>query len=80
LRAARVDDKSHSQAKIDESYIGFYDDRDSSVSPTFTRCSRSQKDNCVVDGDTLKFQGMSIRIEDLDTPEAHRPAVSTRLT
>jgi endonuclease YncB( thermonuclease family) len=43
------------------------------LSATFTRCSRGQTDACVIDGDTFKYQGVTIRIEDIDTPETHRP-------
>lgn len=29
--------------------------------------------NCVVDGDTIYYQGIKIRIADIDTPETHPP-------
>jgi endonuclease YncB( thermonuclease family) len=29
--------------------------------------------NCVVDGDTIYYQGVKIRIADIDTPETHEP-------
>jgi micrococcal nuclease len=38
----------------------------------FTLCSRSNRTNCVVDGDTIHYDGVIIRIEGLDTPETHR--------
>ncbi|HEX2150676.1 MAG TPA: thermonuclease family protein [Stellaceae bacterium] len=38
----------------------------------FTLCGRSNRTNCVVDGDTIHYDGVIIRIEGLDTPETHR--------
>lgn len=36
-------------------------------------CERPGQHNCVVDGDTLRYGGSTIRIEDIDTPETGRP-------
>jgi micrococcal nuclease len=38
----------------------------------FTLCSRSNRTNCVVDGDTIHYDGVIIRIEGIDAPETHR--------
>jgi micrococcal nuclease len=38
----------------------------------FTLCSRANRTNCVVDGDTIHHEGVIIRIEGIDTPETHR--------
>ena len=38
----------------------------------FTLCSRANRMNCVVDGDTIHYDGVIIRIEGIDTPETHR--------
>lgn len=37
----------------------------------FTFCSDGSQRNCVVDGDTIRFAGVKIRVEDIDTPEIH---------
>ena len=37
----------------------------------FTFCGGSSQRYCVVDGDTIRFAGAKIRIEDIDTPEIH---------
>lgn len=37
--------------------------------PQFTLCWQSQQQDCVVDGDTLRFSGMIVRIADIDAPE-----------
>lgn len=38
----------------------------------FESCARVRR-NCVVDGDTFWFEGVKIRIADIDTPEVSRP-------
>lgn len=35
----------------------------------FSKCSRAGQQNCVIDGDTLRFGGETIRVADIDTPE-----------
>ena len=37
----------------------------------FTFCSDGSQRNCVVDGDTIYFAGVKIRVEEIDTPEIH---------
>ena len=38
----------------------------------FTLCSRANRTNCVVDGDTIHYRDVIIRIEGIDAPETHR--------
>ena len=40
-------------------------------SASFGFCHSGGGTNCVVDGDTLYYQGVKIRIADIDTPETH---------
>ncbi len=40
----------------------------------FTICSGPIRANCVVDGDTFWFEGIKIRIADIDAPEISEPA------
>ena len=52
----------------------FQPTRGTHVAPVrFALCSRANRTNCVVDGDTIHYQGVKIRIEDIDTPETHGP-------
>ena len=37
----------------------------------FTFCDGFTQRYCVVDGDTIRFAGVKIRVEDIDTPEIH---------
>ncbi len=37
----------------------------------FTFCGGLSQRNCVVDGDTIRFAGIKIRVVDVDTPEIH---------
>jgi endonuclease YncB( thermonuclease family) len=39
---------------------------------TLALCSASVHDNCVVDGDTIHYAGLKIRLEDIDAPETYR--------
>jgi endonuclease YncB( thermonuclease family) len=43
------------------------------VTARFARCRRGHHGDCVVDGDTFKLAGETIRIADIDTPETHPP-------
>ncbi|NBC37869.1 thermonuclease family protein [Novosphingobium sp. FSY-8] len=38
----------------------------------FVLCKRSSLDACVVDGDTIHYQGLKIRIADINTPETRQ--------
>jgi micrococcal nuclease len=40
---------------------------------TFTLCMQASQQNCVIDGDTIRYGGTKIRLEDIDTPETHEP-------
>lgn len=42
-------------------------------SASFSFCHEGGGTNCVVDGDTIWYQGQNIRIADIDTPETHSP-------
>ena len=46
---------------------------DAPASVNFSFCHTGGGQNCVVDGDTIWFQGQKIRIADIDTPETHDP-------
>lgn len=39
----------------------------------FGMCHAGGGSNCVVDGDTIYYRGVKIRIADIDTPETHQP-------
>src|SRR5262245_32896835 len=39
----------------------------------FTLCLRRDQQNCVIDGDTIRYDGMTIRLADIDTPETREP-------
>jgi endonuclease YncB( thermonuclease family) len=41
-------------------------------------CSGSHRVTCIVDGDTLWWEGEKIRIEDIDAPEVHAPCTAER--
>ena len=54
-------------------YDIFRGSRGTHVAPVrFTLCSRANRTNCVVDGDTIRYQGVIIRIDGIDAPETHR--------
>jgi micrococcal nuclease len=39
----------------------------------FRLCSGANQQNCVVDGDTIRYGGVTIRLADVDTPETRDP-------
>ena len=39
----------------------------------FTLCVRASQVNCVIDGDTIRYGGIKIRLEDIDAPEVFSP-------
>jgi endonuclease YncB( thermonuclease family) len=43
------------------------------VHASFSMCFTGGGYNCVVDGDTIWFEGTKIRIADIDAPETHDP-------
>ena len=48
-------------------------ERGDSTAIKFRLCKGSNRQNCVVDGDTIWHGGVKIRIADIDTPEISRP-------
>lgn len=40
----------------------------------FGLCVRAQQQNCVIDGDTIRYGGVKIRLADIDAPETHSPS------
>ena len=46
---------------------------DDRLSASFGLCFRGGGWNCVVDGDTVWFEGRKVRIADIDAPETHPP-------
>lgn len=42
-----------------------------SAAERFSLCQSSQTRTCVIDGDTFRLAGQSIRIMDIDAPETH---------
>lgn len=45
----------------------------------FGRCGAGPRITCVVDGDTIWFEGVKIRIADIDTPEVSQPRCGAEL-
>jgi micrococcal nuclease len=43
----------------------------------FTLCARAVQPNCVIDGDTIRYRGVKIRLEDIDAPEVFSPRCSS---
>lgn len=39
----------------------------------FALCAGRRQTNCVIDGDTIRYRGVKIRIADIDTPEVFSP-------
>lgn len=37
------------------------------------RCFNAIQQNCVIDGDTIRYQGARVRLADIDTPEKFHP-------
>jgi endonuclease YncB( thermonuclease family) len=37
----------------------------------FAHCSRWNRENCVIDGDTIRYRGIKIRLADIDAPETY---------
>jgi Staphylococcal nuclease homologue len=40
---------------------------------TFALCLRASQQDCVIDGDTVRYDGLTIRLEDIDAPETRSP-------
>ena len=45
----------------------------------FALCSRWNQQRCVIDGDTIRYNGLTIRFEDIDAPETHEPRCASEL-
>jgi endonuclease YncB( thermonuclease family) len=45
----------------------------------FTLCARARLPNCVIDGDTIRYDGVKIRLEDIDAPEVFSPKCPSEL-
>jgi len=45
----------------------------------FALCSRGNEQACVIDGDTIRYNGMTIRLEDIDAPETYEPRCPSEL-
>ncbi len=45
----------------------------------FTLCAERYQANCVIDGDTIRYNGTRIRLEDIDAPETHNPRCESEL-
>jgi micrococcal nuclease len=43
----------------------------------FVLCMEASQQNCVIDGDTIRYGGTKIRLEDIDTPETHEPGCAS---
>jgi len=39
----------------------------------FTLCHRWNHRRCVIDGDTIRYKGLTIRLDGIDAPETHEP-------
>jgi micrococcal nuclease len=44
---------------------------------TFQLCVGASQQNCVIDGDTIRYRGVKIRLEDVDAPEVFSPRCSS---
>lgn len=45
----------------------------------FALCSRWNQQRCVIDGDTIRYNGLTIRLESIDAPETHEPRCASEL-
>jgi micrococcal nuclease len=43
----------------------------------FTLCRHGYRDNCVIDGDTIRYHGVKIRLADIDAPETYESKCSS---
>jgi endonuclease YncB( thermonuclease family) len=49
------------------------------VTGGFTLCARARRPDCVIDGDTIRYGGVKIRLEDIDAPEVFSPKCPSEL-
>ena len=45
----------------------------------FAPCHRWNHYRCVIDGDTIRYSGLTIRLGDIDAPETHEPKCRSEL-
>lgn len=50
------------------------------IEARFTLCTVARQQNCVLDGNTLRFSGTTVRIADIDAPEILSPECPAELT
>ena len=50
-----------------------------SARDAFTLCRHGYPDNCVIDGDTIRYHGMKIRLADIDASETYESKCSSEL-
>jgi hypothetical protein len=46
----------------------------------FTLCGKWNQQACVIDGDTIRNDGFTIRLEDIDAPETYEPRCPSELS
>jgi micrococcal nuclease len=44
---------------------------------TFALCGAPRQQSCVIDGDTIRYGGITIRLADIDAPETHSPSCAS---
>jgi endonuclease YncB( thermonuclease family) len=49
-------------------------------SGAFALCVGARQQNCVIDGDTIRYGGAKIRLEDIDAPEVFSPKCTSEAT
>ena len=57
----------------------FFDQGGVRASGSFTLCASQYQANCVIDGDTIHYNGTRIRLADIDAPEMHEPRCASEL-
>ena len=45
----------------------------------FRLCHSSSHQHCVIDGDTIRYNALTIRLADIDTPRTHEPKCRSEL-
>ena len=52
-------------------------DAQPSAAVEFQLCKTANQQNCVVDGDTIHYAGVIIRLADIDAPETHKASCAS---
>ncbi|MGH6903270.1 MAG: thermonuclease family protein [Geminicoccaceae bacterium] len=47
---------------------------------SFVLCAATRQPNCVIDGDTIRYGGIKIRLADIDAPEVFSPGCASEAT